>query len=169
MRGMLGMMKRIAIFTILILSVTIASVSAATKPGQADVGLLQTLGLIKDDEVEMDSDTLVTRAEFLDKILNVTKPNDGAGSDYTKPLFSDVPEKHFYHKSIVDAYNLGIINGYENGTFEPDSPITLAQAYRIILNCLGYSMKLDIIGNSESNCYNIAREQNLNYNIPLAM
>lgn len=41
--------------------------------------------------------------------------------------FTDVPETHWAFKAINDLADMGIINGYEDGTFKPDAPVTRAE------------------------------------------
>lgn len=41
--------------------------------------------------------------------------------------FTDVPESHWAFKAIEDLADMGIINGYEDGTFKPDAPVTRAE------------------------------------------
>lgn len=50
--------------------------------------------------------------------------------------FSDVPETHPKYKHIKSLYDMGIINGYSDGTFKPDNPITRADMCIIINKAL---------------------------------
>ncbi|MCD7947392.1 MAG: DUF11 domain-containing protein [Oscillospiraceae bacterium] len=45
----------------------------------------------------------------------------------TSTTFSDVSTGAWYYTEVELAYNVGIINGYEDGTFKPDDPITRAE------------------------------------------
>lgn len=157
--------KKLIVFIILIFSLSILSVSAASKPGEADIGFLQTLGVLTETDVDSGNDVLISRAEFLEKVLKLFKMNNLNSNEISTPVFSDVPEKHYYHKVIVDSYQLGIVSGYDNGTFQPDVPIDYIQAYRIVLNCLGYKDYLTFKGNSDSNYYSQADELNLTHKI----
>lgn len=47
-----------------------------------------------------------------------------AAADSTS--FSDVPADSYYYSSIQNLASRGIMNGYENGTFQPDAPINRA-------------------------------------------
>ena len=47
--------------------------------------------------------------------------------------FSDVPESHQYYTAIEWAAQSGIVNGFEDGTFQPEQPLTKAQALKVIL------------------------------------
>ena len=41
--------------------------------------------------------------------------------------FSDIPQGAWYYTEVELCYNVGIISGYEDGTFKPDEPITRAE------------------------------------------
>jgi uncharacterized repeat protein (TIGR01451 family) len=45
----------------------------------------------------------------------------------TSTTFSDVPADAWYYKEVELCYGVGIINGYSDGTFRPDEPITRAE------------------------------------------
>ncbi len=47
--------------------------------------------------------------------------------------FSDVPENHPQYAAIESLKNLEIINGYADGTFGPNNPVTRAEAVKMIL------------------------------------
>lgn len=46
--------------------------------------------------------------------------------------FIDVPETHWAYKAIEELAEMGIINGYEDGTFQPNKPVTRAEVAAII-------------------------------------
>ena len=48
--------------------------------------------------------------------------------------FSDVPEDHWAYTKIRQMNQSGIVSGFEDGTFRPDSMITREQAAVIITN-----------------------------------
>ena len=94
-----------------------------------DVIAFYTDGTYKIDEA-------ATRADLVVNILRVI--DEGEAEKSTEVLFSDVDESHWAFNEINKAYRLGIINGYEDGLFRPDSPITLNEAVKVIINLLGY-------------------------------
>lgn len=51
--------------------------------------------------------------------------------------FSDVDDKNQYSKAITTMSKLGVINGYEDGSFKPDGSITRAEFTKIIVVTLG--------------------------------
>lgn len=46
--------------------------------------------------------------------------------------FIDVPETHWAYKAIEELAALGLINGYEDGSFKPSEPISRAEVATII-------------------------------------
>lgn len=51
----------------------------------------------------------------------------------TKEKFEDIAD-HWAKENIIQAYNLGLVQGYSNNLFHPDKSITRAEATTIILN-----------------------------------
>jgi hypothetical protein len=51
--------------------------------------------------------------------------------------FKDVPETHWCYKAIEELAEKGILNGYEDGTFKPDAPVTRAEVAAIISRIKG--------------------------------
>lgn len=62
----------------------------------------------------------VTRAEFV-KLLVLSL---GKGESTQNAGFADVSENAWYYGFVNTAYELGIVNGDENGYFYPDNNIT---------------------------------------------
>ena len=52
--------------------------------------------------------------------------------------FSDVKESDWYAKAVSWAESLGIVNGYEDGTFRPGDPITREQLAAILYRYAQY-------------------------------
>lgn len=72
-------------------------------------------------------DNQITRAEFVTMLM---QNNDV--QTFEELPFSDVSSDLWSADYIYSAYKAGYINGYEDGTFRPDSPITRAEAVKII-------------------------------------
>ena len=51
--------------------------------------------------------------------------------------FIDVPEKHWAYKAIEELAEKGIVKGYEDGTFRPEEPMTIAEVATIISRFMG--------------------------------
>lgn len=56
----------------------------------------------------------------------------GASLDVPDPGFADVAPDHPAYRYIAAARRAGIINGYQDGTFRPDNPVTRAQMAAMI-------------------------------------
>ena len=53
------------------------------------------------------------------------------------PLFSDVPSDHRFYEAIETLARAGIAQGYPDGTFRPDDPVTRADVARMMVLLLG--------------------------------
>ena len=67
----------------------------------------------------------ITRGEFARALFYIDKANS------SKTTLKDI-EGHKYQEAIERAYANGHINGYPDGTFRPDAPITRAEAVKIL-------------------------------------
>lgn len=76
-------------------------------------------------------DRYITRAEFIAMLMR-TKDIQS----FSDIPFTDVTSDLWSADSIYTAYTNGYISGYEDGTFRPDSPITRAEAVKIINSTL---------------------------------
>ena len=69
---------------------------------------------------------------------------------YLQPLFSDVPENHWAFEYIKAFADIGILAGYEDGTFKPDAPVTRAEWAKMLVSTFGlpideyWRMSLDL-------------------------
>ena len=54
-------------------------------------------------------------------------------------VFPDLEENHWCYDTIVKYYQKGIIQGYEDGTFRPNNPITRAEYVKIVNQFFAYS------------------------------
>ncbi len=73
----------------------------------------------------------ITRAEFL-KMLMVALLDYSDTLNYGAPSFSDIAIRKWYTGYIAYAEQLGIVEGYEDGTFHPDEPITRSEAAKLL-------------------------------------
>ena len=72
----------------------------------------------------------ITRAEFVSMVVR-SLGGYKARADYGS-YFSDVAPNQWYASAIGYAKTMGIIDGYGDGTFRPNNPITRAEASRIL-------------------------------------
>lgn len=95
-------------------------------------GLMYTLGIAKgSSEGYFRPKSNITRAEFVTMAASCATPVEGDCP------FTDVPESHWARPYITTAYANGWVSGHSDGTFDPDSGITRAEAVVIINHVLG--------------------------------
>ncbi len=87
----------------------------------------------------------MNRAEFVQLMTNPFLLRATRASDCTEnsgmtgsliPAFSDVHEDAWYARSVCIAKMYGIINGYPDGTFRGNDPITFVEAAKVASNVL---------------------------------
>ena len=76
----------------------------------------------------------ITRAEFA---AIATRFFEETGATYEPGTFTDVTGSEWFAGAIMDAVNLGLIGGYEDGTVRPNNNITRAEACAIVNRTLG--------------------------------
>ena len=98
------------------------------------IGLFENLGYLdtisKNAGTCIDPNAKITRAEFVEVARNIIRLMNP--KDFGQKKFSDVSSSHPYAKSVGEIGYLGIIGGYEDGTFKPDNNITRAEVVTII-------------------------------------
>ncbi len=76
----------------------------------------------------------ITRAEFTKMLITAL----GYGGNTALPTQFDDTTGHWAATFIRTAYDMGIINGTGERTFEPDKPVTYEQALKMLVCTLGY-------------------------------
>ena len=67
------------------------------------------------------------KSEDEEKPKDEEKPADGAQEEVKSGSFRDVTSTHWAFDSVERAAELGLVTGYSDGTFRPDTPVTRAQ------------------------------------------
>ncbi|OCT16903.1 hypothetical protein A8709_00895 [Paenibacillus pectinilyticus] len=80
-------------------------------------------------------DTKVTRAEFATLLVRGLGLKANSSSEQK---FSDVNAEDWFSQSVYTAVNVGLIHGYEDGTFLPNQSITHQEAITMISNALQF-------------------------------
>ena len=74
----------------------------------------------------------VTRAEFVTILMRLSGKHAQAAAD-----FPDVPAGRFFSEAVAVAQENGWVNGYNDGTFRPNNPVTRAEAVTMVNRFLG--------------------------------
>ncbi len=84
------------------------------------------------DDGTFGSSSYINRAEAVKILL------EAAGTDVTSDLldFPDIDSDAWYYDYVSTAYNLGIISGYNDGTFGPGDNMTRAQVCKVLVELL---------------------------------
>lgn len=92
------------------------------------ISTLNKAGIINGyDDGTFQPDASITRAEFAAIVARFSDVIFSGSSS-----FSDVPNSHWAARYIALAKELGWATGYPNGTYQPESPITRAEAMTMI-------------------------------------
>lgn len=98
--------------------------------------ILRTFGFIPDYyDYNVNPDTAATRADFAVSLAKIMKLTDYSAGDI---YYYDVYTTHWAYKEISALTQAGVIGGVGGGLFRPDDTITLAEAYAMLCNALGY-------------------------------
>ncbi len=105
---------------------------------------LQNYGVIAGDpDGNMRPYSFITRAEFskvLCKMLNIEP------FDTSVALFGDVAEDDWFCDYVTTAFRSGIVEGCDNGNFEPEREVTYGEALKMIISAMGYASKAEQLG-----------------------
>ncbi|MCC8159703.1 MAG: S-layer homology domain-containing protein [Oscillospiraceae bacterium] len=111
-------------------------------PTTADTELMEKLGIISGySDGTFKPDETITRAEAVKMVVALYGISDEDVEGLAKNVgFSDVDEDYWAYSYIVYAQTIGIINGFEDGTFRPDENVTEDQAIKMLVETVGYGV-----------------------------
>lgn len=111
---------------------------SSTNPNYFAINSLVDLGILEGyEDSTFKPDKEVNRAEALKIVLM------GAGitvGDATTVSFTDVPATEWYAKYVATAVSLGIVSGYEDGSFKPDQTVNRAEAIKMLTLAFNVSL-----------------------------
>lgn len=118
--------------------------------------MLKCLGLVSGyNSFEYKPYEYVSRAEFAKLNAAALVLDFGAGNAET--VFADVKSGHFAAHSAAALYRQGIINGDENGRFNPEDRVTYTEAAKMLVASLGYSAAAEDSGGYPGGYLAVAR------------
>lgn len=123
------------------------TVFGATEINDGALGLLSYLNIMTGDQdgnMRLDDD--VSRAEFSKMAVAASSYKNSVASSLAFSPFPDVTYKHWAAPYVRVAVSSGIVSGYPDGTFEPETTVLYEEAVTMILRVLGY--KDEDFGNS---------------------
>lgn len=86
-------------------------------------------------------DDILTRAEFTKIALNAIGEEVDPFEELDDSPFFDVALYAWYAPYIKRAKELGLINGYPDGSFKPDSPINRVEAVKMLMSAFQFDLE----------------------------
>lgn len=113
----------------------VARQGEAATPGAIE--FLQRYGLVKGDpNGDLRLGSPITRAEFATVLVRLVGKEQEARMLTGLPAFPDTGD-HWSSGYVAVATRLGLVKGYEDGTFRPDQPVRYAEALTLLLRLVG--------------------------------
>ncbi len=143
---------------LMLLSVVVSAASYSDVPETHDryeaIDMLSSMDIITGyPDGTFQPDKEVTRAEMAALITRMFKLTNSA---VTEKPFSDVEVDYWAVSNIVAAKNMNIINGFPDGTFQPQANVTYEQAVKMIVCALNYGIAAEAAGGYPSGYLNVA-------------
>lgn len=110
---------------------SVASWNDTTGTGYQDTSVYGVLTLSNSES--SNTANYITRGEFIDSVIKTLGLNKNV---QVKDSFKDVAKDASYYASVSVAYQKGIVSGYRNGEFKPQSTITRQEAMTIIAKAM---------------------------------
>lgn len=127
--------------------------------------VIDVLGIMDTDgQTNTNPGDLVTRAEFAQMLVNLSKYKDTVSATTSISLFKDVTSKYKGAGYIEFAITQGWMAGYIDGSFKPNKAITLQEAVNGIVSLLGY-INTDFSTNKNAGKMSLYTSKNLDDNI----
>lgn len=118
------------------------------------VSFMNDIGIYDGINEEKAADT-VTRAEFARIIVKVMG-GENSLSQSPRRIFADVLTDNSAAASIEYLYDRGVMGGYGQAEFKPDSVISLAEAVKVMVSITGYSDMAQMQGGYPNGYYSMA-------------
>lgn len=155
MRSMKRILATVLALTMIFVLATTASAATFKDSGKIThkdaVELLYDLGIVEGyTNGEYGPENSVTRAEMatmMCRLLLGDKFTSVAGNLPANTLKD--AKGHWAEKYISYCHSIGIINGYPDGKFLPENPVTTAEAATMLLKALGYNKENEFAKNWE--------------------
>jgi hypothetical protein len=110
---------------------------AAARWSAPQIAAAKTLGYVRGyNDGNYRPENNMTRAE-LAALLTRDAEARGAHTTETPKAFPDVPAGAWYAETVAKAAAHGLVNGYGDGTFKPETPVTRAEAVAMINRAFG--------------------------------
>ena len=148
-------MKRIISLAMVLVFLLSASVMATAVTDEQKKDLKELGVMVGDENGDLRLNDTITRAEVIKMICvagNISIQNQEELTFSIEPetqsvyKYPDVSETHWAYQYIKSAKACGIIEGDENGNFNPENNVTNEEVIKMVVALLGYSPMADTRG-----------------------
>ncbi|QAT41827.1 S-layer homology domain-containing protein [Aminipila luticellarii] len=130
----------LAFLLIVLMAVQPEEARADTDDSSSATMMLEAMGVISPDSSgNYNLGANVTRAQYAKMLVMASKYKDQVAASSYSSLFRDVSAGNWAAPYIKLAASNNLLSGYSNGTFNPDSMVTLEQGVNSALLLLGYT------------------------------
>lgn len=148
--------RKICLVMVIILILNMLPVTGLTNDESYAGNQLKLLGVLQGyDDGSLRLDQPIIRSEVATIIVRI-RGYEGVLAPGPGKEFLDVDMSYWGHDYIQSAYNLSIIEGYDDDTFRPLNNITYAEVVAIMVGALG--LKNEVEGEWPYNFINKAKE-----------
>ncbi len=143
------MMKKISVLCLIVIMIMTSVVCIpfvyatddVAVTDSSEVKFLKGIGILDDNLV---MDMAVNRGVFATYIARLY--GDVPASNAAAQLYFDVKDTDASCSAISLLTQVGLLNGYGDGTFRPERPVTLSEAAKVTVDILGYKYLANING-----------------------
>lgn len=132
------MKKGIAMIIAVVMLLSAAQASAAGENTKAAFELQSYGILIPGEDGDFALTREVTRAEFAAMVVRTLDMEDVAQTMAYEARYRDVPQSEWFAGYVNLLSSLGMVNGAGDGMFQPLDTVSLPEAAKIMISCLGY-------------------------------
>lgn len=142
------MKKFLSVLTTVAVTMSLMSFGvSASGLSEEKLKTLYDYGIFQGDEKgRLNLENNITRAELCKVIISSLGISEEVLTDKGQPFFNDADDTHWGYLYIQNAKTLSLIDGYEDGSFKPDSGVTLNETLKIVIDALGYETKATELG-----------------------
>lgn len=108
----------------------------------------------------------ITRAEFATIVVRSLGQEGVAKVTTGSSRFNDVAAGEWYTGYINVASSLRVVNGYGDGNFGPNDPVTYEQAVTMVMRAIGYGGKAEDLGGYPTGYLLVANEAGITDDVP---
>ncbi len=111
----------------------------------------QQFGILKITEAAIESSVAAVPDEVIQRGVAARRFAKFGNFRYStsreyEALFYDLSTDNYYYYYIKGCYDNGVMNGYPDGTFRPNDPISTLETAKVLLYTLGYKEYIDAMG-----------------------